>query len=145
MILHIPHLTKFNKIQRGRQIKGSPSNTHLIFGLYGFRLLQSGWLNFQHLESLRLSLASLIKRKSGARYWIRVSPNHSWTAKPTDSRIGKGKGLVKSWSLYLKAGSIIAEFTCPLPLAIKAKRLISSKFPYPLDIITQNDPKTTSL
>ena len=47
--------------------------------------------------------------KRAGRVWIRVFPDVPVTAKPTEVRMGKGKGSVEYWACKVKPGRIMFE------------------------------------
>ena len=67
--------------------------TTLDFGEYGLQALEPGWITSRQLEAARVAMTRHIKR--GGKVWIRVFPDKPVTVKPAETRMGKGKGLVK--------------------------------------------------
>jgi large subunit ribosomal protein L16 len=139
-MLHIPNIHR-KKLQRGSSPKGQPIITKLVKGNFGLRALDSAWLSLQHLEIIRLTIARRLKRKKGSIYWIRLTPYHSWSKKPSATRIGKGKGLPHIWTAWAKPGTIIAEWNSKNAVAKGIYNSLRFKLPIPIDLIHE---KSTS-
>ena len=98
---------KFKKIKKGKLSKYSFNSKKLKFGTVGLKAKQSGILTSRQIESARQAINRKISRKG--KLWIRVFPSIPITAKPSESRMGKGKGSVNHWSIKIKAGQLIFE------------------------------------
>ena len=102
-----PKRTKYRKFQKGR-VKGLLSNiTHLEFGHFGIKALESGRLPAKTLEAVRRIITRKFKRMG--QIWIRVFPDISVSAKPAEVRMGKGKGSPNFWICRIKKGQILFE------------------------------------
>lgn len=102
-----PKRTKYKKTQKGR-IKGlSHRGSHLSFGDFGIKALEPTWITSRQIEATRVALARNIK-KSG-KIWIKIFPNKPITKKPSEVRMGKGKGPVEYWVAVVKPGKIMFE------------------------------------
>ena len=102
-----PKRTKYRKFQKGR-VKGLLSNiTHLEFGHFGIKALESGRLPAKTLEAVRRIITRKFKRMG--QIWIRVFPDISVSAKPAEVRMGKGKGSPNFWICRVKKGQILFE------------------------------------
>ncbi|MDR2075457.1 MAG: 50S ribosomal protein L16, partial [Desulfovibrio sp.] len=85
-----PARTKFRKLQKGR-IKGPATRgADIAFGDFALKALEHGKLTNQQIEAARIAMMRHIRR--GGKVWIRVFPDHSYTSKPLEVRMGKGKG-----------------------------------------------------
>ncbi|HHT9153582.1 MAG TPA: 50S ribosomal protein L16 [Candidatus Hypogeohydataceae bacterium YC40] len=103
----MPKRVKFRKSQRGR-IKGKATRGNtLAIGEYGLQSLESGWVSAEELEAGRIASSHFLG-KSG-RLYIRVFPHKSVTAKPVETRMGKGKGEPEFWAAVVKPGTILYE------------------------------------
>ena len=70
--------------------------------------------------------------------WIRVFPDKPLTAKPLETRMGKGKGAVEKWVMNIKPGRIIYEMgSVDEALARSALALAQSKLPFKTKIVTR--------
>ncbi len=102
-----PNRTKYSKNQRGRLSKTvsffrSPKN-----GRYALIAQESSVLTAYQIEATRQVINRYLKRKG--KIWISVFPDIAVTAKPTEVRMGKGKGAVKNWVCRLQKGRILFE------------------------------------
>jgi large subunit ribosomal protein L16 len=87
-----PKRTKYRKQFKGR-IKGvAKGGTALNFGSYGLKALEPDRVNARQIEAARRAITRHMKR--AGRVWIRIFPDVPVTSKPTEVRMGKGKGSV---------------------------------------------------
>jgi large subunit ribosomal protein L16 len=123
-----PKRTKYRKQQKGR-IGGVKSNTtQLQFGRYGLKSLTHGRITSQTMEAVRRALTRKFKRSG--QIWIRIYPDIPVTSKPSEVRMGKGKGAPSSWICRVKAGQILFEMDgVSLTLARQAALLAFHKLP----------------
>lgn len=123
----LPRKTKFNKAFRGK-IKGCDYQvSKLAFGSVGVKALQSGRISAKQLEAVRKLI--LKKLKSKTKVWIRIFPYLPVTAKPTEVRMGKGKGSVSYWCCPIHAGRILFELSdISLSSRYEILKLIKYKF-----------------
>lgn len=64
-------------------------------------------MNAREIEAARRAITRYMKR--AGRVWIRVFPDVPVTAKPTEVRMGKGKGSVDYWACKVKPGRMMFE------------------------------------
>ncbi len=102
-----PKRTKYRKQHKGR-IKGvAPGGTTLNFGSYGLKAQEPDRVNARQIEAARRAITRHMKR--AGRVWIRIFPDTPVTTKPTEVRMGKGKGSVDYWAAKVKPGRIMFE------------------------------------
>ena len=102
-----PKRTKFRKAHKGR-IKGTAKGgTDLNFGAYGIKALEPERITARQIEAARRAITRHMKR--AGRVWIRVFPDVPVSKKPTEVRMGKGKGSVDYWACRVKPGRIMFE------------------------------------
>lgn len=102
-----PKRTKYRKQHKGR-IKGiAPGGTSLTFGSYGLKAQEPDRVNARQIEAARRAITRHMKR--AGRVWIRIFPDTPVTSKPTEVRMGKGKGSVDFWACKVKPGRIMFE------------------------------------
>jgi len=70
----------------------------------------------------RRAIARKIKRKG--KIWICVFPDLPVTAKPSEARMGKGKGAVSHWVARVRGGTTLFE-VCGIPTHIAVEALKS--------------------
>lgn len=123
-----PKRTKFRKFQKGK-IQGILSNTtHLEFGQFGLKSLESGRIPAKTLEAVRRIITRKFKRQG--QIWIRVFPDIAISSKPAEVRMGKGKGAPSFWVCRVKQGQILFEMDGISPqLAKQAASLAYYKLP----------------
>ena len=103
----LPKRTKYRKLHRGR-LKGLASRGNRVsFGDFGLQSLDWGWITGRQIEAGRVAA----NRATGgqAKIWIRVFPHKPITAKPAETRMGKGKGDVEYWAAAVRPGTILFE------------------------------------
>ncbi len=124
----MPKRVKFRKTHRGRMKGISSRASSISFGEYGLKALEPSWLTSQQIEAARVALTRHLKR--GGKVWIRVFPDKPVTAKPAETRMGKGKGSPEYWVAVVKPGRVLFELEgIPEELAREAMRLAAHKLP----------------
>ncbi len=122
----MPKKVKFRKMQKGRMNGKAYSGSTVIFGEFGLKALEPGWLSSQQIEAARIAITRHAKR--GCKVWIRIFPDKPITKKPAETRMGKGKGAPEYWVAVVKPGRIIYEMSgVTEALAKEAMRLASHK------------------
>ena len=131
-----PKRTKFRKIQKGR-IKGPATRgAQIAFGDYALKAMEHGKLTNQQIEAARIAMMRHIKR--GGKVWIRIFPDHSYTSKPLEVRMGKGKGAPAGWYAPVKPGRILYELKgVSLELAQEALTRAAHKLPIKTHIVAR--------
>ena len=122
----MPKKVKFRKHHRGRMRGLAIRGSSVAFGEYGLQALNPCWLTNREIEAGRIAMTRFIKR--GGKIWIRVFPDKSFTKKPAETRMGKGKGAPEGWVAVIKPGRIIYEMEgVPIETAKEAMRLAAHK------------------
>ena len=102
-----PARTKYRKAHKGR-IHGKASRCNkLNFGEYGIKALQPDRIISNQIEAARVALTRYMKRTG--KVWTRIFPNIPVSKKPTEVRMGKGKGTPEFWVCRVKPGRILFE------------------------------------
>lgn len=129
-----PKKVKFRKRQKGR-LKGPASGGASVdFGDVGLKALEHGKLTNQQIEAARIAMMRHIKR--GGRVWIRIFPDHPYTSKPLEVRMGSGKGAPAGWYAPVKPGRILYEIKgVSLELAKEALVRAQHKLPIKTHIV----------
>jgi large subunit ribosomal protein L16 len=124
----MPSKVKFRKQQRGRRKGKAYGGCNVDFGDYGLKAVESCWLTARQIEASRIAMTRFVKR--GGKIWIRVFPDKPITKKPTEVRMGKGKGSPEAWVAVVKAGRILYEMEGVTEEdAREAMRLAAHKLP----------------
>jgi large subunit ribosomal protein L16 len=123
-----PKRTKFRKQFKGRIHGTATSAAELTYGSFGLRALEPERVTARQIEAARRAITREMKR--AGRVWIRVFPDVPVSKKPTEVRMGKGKGTPEFWAARVKPGRIMFEIDgVPVELAKEALRLGAAKLP----------------
>ena len=102
-----PTRSKYRKAHKGR-IHGKASRvTTLNYGAYGLKAMQPERVIGKQIEAARVALTRHMERSG--KVWSRVFPNIPVSKKPTEVRMGKGKGSPEYYACRVKPGRIIFE------------------------------------
>ncbi len=103
----MPKRVKHRKIQRGR-IKGNASRGNtVVFGEYGIQSLDPGHISANTIEACRIAATQYVRGEG--KVYIRIFPQKSVTARPLETRMGKGKGEPDHWVAVVKPGTVMFE------------------------------------
>jgi large subunit ribosomal protein L16 len=105
----MPRKVKHRKHHRGRTGGMSKGATELAFGEYGIQALEPGWLTARQIEAVRQCINRQLNRRG--KIWVTIFPHIPVTSKPTENRMGKGKGSISYWTAPTKIGTILFEIT----------------------------------
>ncbi len=121
-----PKRTKFRKAHKGRIHGNAKGGTSLTFGQYGLKALEPNRINARQIEAARRAITRHMKR--AGRVWIRIFPDLPISSKPTEVRMGKGKGSPEYWAARVAPGRIMFEIDgVSEPIAREALRLGAMK------------------
>lgn len=98
---------KFHKAR----IKGFETKkqlTGLLYGTLGLKVRENGRVTVRQIETLRRGLTKALKKNFG-QLWFRHSLAYAITKKPTEIRMGKGKGSIFTHVIRIRAGSLLCE------------------------------------
>ena len=131
-----PKRTKFRKAHKGRIHGNAKGGTTLNFGAFGLKAMQPDRITARQIEAARRAITRHIKRQG--RVWIRVFPDVPVSQKPTEVRMGKGKGTPEYWACRIKPGRILFELDgIDEVLAKRAFELGAAKLPISTKFITR--------
>ena len=102
-----PKKTKFRKQFKGRISGAAKGGFELNFGQFGLKCLEPERITARQIEAARRAITREMKRQG--RVWIRVFPDLPVTAKPTEVRMGSGKGAPEYWAARVHPGRIMFE------------------------------------
>jgi large subunit ribosomal protein L16 len=123
-----PKKTKFRKQFKGRIHGVAKGGTDLNFGQYGLKALEPERVTARQIEAARRAITRQMKRQG--RVWIRIFPDVPVSKKPTEVRMGKGKGSNEYWAARVKPGRIMFEIDgVAEDIAREALRLGAAKLP----------------
>ncbi|KKB12880.1 50S ribosomal protein L16 [Devosia geojensis] len=131
-----PKRTKFRKAHKGRIHGVAKGGTDLNFGQFGLKATEPERVTARQIEAARRAITREMKRQG--RVWIRVFPDLPVSQKPTEVRMGKGKGSVEYWAARVKPGRIMFEVDgVPEDVAREALRLGAMKLPVTTRVVTR--------
>jgi len=132
----MPKRVKFRKWQKGRLRGKAKRGNYVAFGEYGLQALEAFRITTQQIEAGRVTASQFLGGEG--KTWIRVFPHRSVTAKPEETRMGKGKGEPKYWVAHVKPGTILYELGgIPEDLAREAFNRIAHKMPVKCRFVTR--------
>ena len=124
----MPKRVKFRKSQRGK-IKGKATKGNTVaFGEFGLQSLGIAWITAQQIEAGRVAATHFLHREG--RVYVRIFPHKSISAKPLETRMGKGKGEPDAWVACVKPGTMLFEIAgVSEDIAKRALRRVAHKMP----------------
>lgn len=81
--------------------------TKISFGEFGLLSEGTGWISARQIEAARRAITHYTQR--GGRVWIRIFPDKPITKKPTETRMGSGKGDVYEFVARVAPGRVLFE------------------------------------
>jgi large subunit ribosomal protein L16 len=131
-----PKKTKFRKAFKGRMNGNAKGGTSLNFGSFGLKALEPERVTARQIEAARRAITRQMKR--AGRVWIRIFPDLPVSKKPTEVRMGKGKGSPEFWAARVKPGKIMFEIDgVGEDTAREALRLGAAKLPIRTRVVTR--------
>ena len=133
-----PKRTKFRKQHKGRIHGSAKGGTDLNFGSFGLKAMKPERITARQIEAARRAMTRQMKRQG--RVWIRIFPDVPVSKKPTEVRMGKGKGSVEFWAAKVKPGRIMFEIDgVSESVAREALRLAAMKLPVKTRVVQRED------
>jgi large subunit ribosomal protein L16 len=133
-----PKRTKYRKQFKGRIHGEAKGGFELNFGGFGLKATEPERVTARQIEAARRAITRHMKRQG--RVWIRVFPDVPVSKKPTEVRMGKGKGSVEYWACKIKPGKIMFEIDGVAEnVAREALRLGAMKLPITTRVVVRED------
>src|SRR6185436_16444783 len=133
----MPERVKYRKMQRGHRTGIASRCNTVAFGEYGLQALERCWLDTKQIEAARVAISRYMKRRG--KMWIRIFPDKSYTKKPLETRMGKGKAPVEGWVAVVKPGRVMFEMNgVPVDVARESLRLAATKLPIKTKFISRH-------
>lgn len=82
---------------------------HISFGRYALQALEPAWITARQIEAGRRAMTRYARR--GGKIWVRIFPDKPVTLRPTETRMGSGKGSPEYWVSVVKPGRILYEMS----------------------------------
>jgi large subunit ribosomal protein L16 len=131
-----PKKTKFRRAHKGRIHGFAKGGTALNFGAFGLKAVEPERVTARQIEAARRAITRQMKRQG--RVWIRIFPDVPVSQKPTEVRMGSGKGAPEFWAARVHPGRIMFEIDgVPEDTAREALRLGAAKLPIKTRIVTR--------
>jgi large subunit ribosomal protein L16 len=109
----------------------------VAFGEYGLQCLERCWLDNRQIEAARVAVTRYMKRRG--KVWLRVFPQKSYTKKPLETRMGKGKGPLESWVAVIRPANVLFEVDgVTEAVARESMRLAATKLPIKTKFISRH-------
>src|SRR5205823_7901739 len=133
----MPERVKYRKMQRGHRTGIASRCNTVAFGEYGLQAMERCWLDTKQIEAARVAISRFMKRRG--KMWIRIFPQKSYTKKPLETRMGKGKGPLESWVAVIRPANVLFEVDgVSEVIARESMRLASSKLPIRTKFISRH-------
>lgn len=124
----MPARVKYRKMHRGNWSGIATSCNTVAFGEYGLQALERCWIDTRQIEAARIAITRTMKRHG--KVWIRIFPQKSYTKKPLETRMGKGKGPLDSWVAVVRPATVMFEVDgVSEAVARESMRLAANKLP----------------
>ncbi len=136
-----PKKTKFRKWQTGRKqgarrTKPETRGITVAFGSFGLKSMTQARITSNQIEAAR----RVISRAGGksAKVWVRIFPDRPFTRKPSEVRMGSGKGDLAGYVMDVRPGRILFEIDgATEPVAREALRKAGTKLPVKTRVVTR--------
>ncbi|MCQ0970951.1 50S ribosomal protein L16 [Paracoccus sp. TK19116] len=133
-----PKRTKFRKQHKGRIHGEAKGGFDINFGSFALKATEPERVTARQIEAARRAITRHMKRQG--RVWIRIFPDVPVSSKPTEVRMGKGKGSVDFWAARVHPGRIMFEIDgVNTDIAKEALRLGAMKLPIKTRIVERAD------
>ncbi len=132
-----PARVKYRKMHRGSRTGMASRGVSVAFGEYGLQSLERCWLDTKQIEAARVAVTRYMKRRG--KVWLRVFPDKSYTKKPLETRMGKGKGPLESWVAVIRPANVLIEVDgVTEAVARESLRLAATKLPIKTKFISRH-------
>lgn len=81
----------------------------ICFGRCALQALEPAWITARQIEAGRRAMTRFARR--GGKIWVRIFPDKPVTVRPTETRMGSGKGSPEYWVSVVKPGRILYEMS----------------------------------
>lgn len=133
----MPARVKYRKMHRGSRAGLATRGQSVAFGEYGLQALERCWLDTKQIEAARVAVTRFMKRRG--KVWIRIFPHKSFTKKPLETRMGKGKGPLESWVAVIRPANVLFEVDgVTEAVARESLRLAATKLPIRTKFISRH-------
>ena len=107
----MPKKVKFRKAHTFREnpdkVGVETRGTKISFGSFGLKAISGGRIKSQQIEAARKAIAHSMSKNG--KIWTRIFPDHPYTQKPAEVKMGKGKGELQGYVAIVKPGRVLFE------------------------------------
>src|ERR1044072_8159176 len=133
----MPARVKYRKMHRGNRAGIASRGNAVAFGEFGLQAMERCWLDTKQIEAARVAISRYMKRRG--KMWIRIFPQKSFTKKPLETRMGKGKGTLESWVAVIRPANVVFEVDgVAEAVARESLRLAATKLPIKTKFISRH-------
>ena len=133
----MPSKVKYRKMHRGNRSGIASRGNTVAFGEYGLQSMERTWITNKQIEAARVAINRHMKRRG--KVWIRIFPDKSYTKKPLETRMGKGKAPVEGWVAVVRPATVMFEVDgVPENVARECMRLAATKLPIRTRLIARH-------
>jgi len=133
----LPKRVKYRKTQRGSRSGNASRMLKIDFGEFGLQTLERAWITNIQIEAARVAMTRAMKRKG--KLWIRIFPDKSVTARPPETRMGKGKGQPEKWVAVVRPGNVLFELDgVTETVARESLRLAAKQAAHPHEFLSRH-------
>ena len=126
------------RVHRKKPKDHAKRGTKITFGDFGLKALEPKYITSRQIEACRVAIARELQRDG--QTWIRIFPDQPMTAKPAETRMGKGKGDLDHFIAVVEPGRIMFEITgVSQKRAQRALRLAANKLPIKTKFVVRRD------
>ena len=131
------------RVKRRKQFRGTMAGKALrgnkiTNGEYGLVAMEPAWIKSNQIEAARIAMTRYMKRSG--KVFIKIFPDKPVTAKPAETRMGKGKGALEYWVAVVKPGRVMFEISgVSEEVAREALRLATHKLPVKCKVVSRAD------
>ena len=124
----MPKRVLHRKQQRGTMRGNATRGNTVAFGEFGLQSVEASWVTARQIEAGRVAATHFLHREG--KVYIRIFPDKPVSAKPLETRMGKGKGETKDWVATVKPGTVLYEIAgVDENTAKQAFRRVAAKMP----------------
>ena len=132
-----PAKVKYRKMHRGSRTGLAYRGSTISFGEYGLMSCERCWLDTKVVEACRVAIARNMKRHG--KLWIRIFPQKSFTKKPLETRMGKGKAPVEGWVAVVRPAYVLFVVDgVTEAVARESMRLAATKLPIKTKFVSRH-------
>jgi large subunit ribosomal protein L16 len=105
----MPKRTKYRKAQRWKFNGQASRGNKVVFGDYGLMATEAKLITNRQIEAARRTITRALKR--AGKTWITIFPDVPYTKKPSETRMGNGKGNLEYYVAHVLPGKVMFEIS----------------------------------